>query len=144
MTDDDSNWLFLANWQGKSAVTISDLLHLAVLHDVKQDLTDFKSTGRKDVCLALPTLLANKKGQPTVVAAMFEAADIYRLLKTLGRSGNISMGNNGKEWKKWRKDIKTAYKSAGSEDQLRKGREFGRRLMAMEKSGASAALAFGV
>ncbi len=73
---------------------------------------------------------------------MFEAADIYRRLKTPGKSTN--MGSNLNEWKKWRKDLKSVYKNAGSTNQLQKGRELGRRLMDMEKSGASASLAFGI
>ena len=82
-------------------MTLWDLLLKALLDDVEQvgererereravpqDLSNFRDSGRREECPALLALSDQQAGgvPAEVAAAMFEASDIYRLLKTAGR-----------------------------------------------------------
>jgi hypothetical protein len=116
-----------------------------------QDLDGFKLTGKRASALAVHALLqackqqfgGSKEVAAVALNATFEAADIYRVKKGIdGRSGVKSMGRFNDSWKEWRVDLKQEVKTYGSEEDRRRGRELGHRLLNMIGIVASGDLAF--
>jgi hypothetical protein len=113
-----------------------------------QDLDDFRLTGQPEAALAVRALLkaceqerggGGGGGAAAALCAVLEAADVYRVVKGPdGRSGRRDMGRFGGAWRRWRADLKQAYKAAGGEEDRRRGRELGRRLLKLRGGGASA------